>query len=81
VADTTALMSDFDLIIAVDTMTAHLADALGRPVLCFARNCGRLGCTVGIRRAPFEDDAPADHQWRLNLQRHILEAFGVNADA
>ncbi|HZS56905.1 MAG TPA: hypothetical protein VFA65_21040 [Bryobacteraceae bacterium] len=32
ISDTAALMSQMDLIISVDTMTAHLAGALGKPV-------------------------------------------------
>jgi hypothetical protein len=36
IADTAAIMSTLDAIITVDTMTAHLAGALGRPVYVLA---------------------------------------------
>lgn len=61
-ADTAALVSHLDLVIAVDTSTAHLAGALGRPVWLLSRfdRCWRWMCG--------RDDSPWYETMRILAQ-------------
>jgi len=61
-ADTAALIAELDLVISVDTSTAHLAGALGRPVWMLSRfdRCWRWGLA--------ETTTPWYHSMRLYAQ-------------
>ncbi len=72
--DTAALIAVLDLVIAVDTSTAHLAGALGRPVWMLSRydQCWRW--LAGRDDTPWYDTMrlyrqPAPHDWATPIDR------------
>lgn len=74
--DTAAIIAQLDLVIAVDTSTAHLAGALGRPVWMLSRydQCWRW--LTGRSDSPWYDtmrlyQQPAPFDWATPVQRMI----------
>jgi tetratricopeptide (TPR) repeat protein len=70
-ADTAALVQTLDLVIAVDTSTAHLAGALGKPVWILNRYDSCWRWMTG------RDDSPWYPSARLFRQEHIGDWDGV----
>lgn len=52
-ADTAALIANLDLVISVDTAVAHLAGALGKPVLLLLRHAGGMFWSSGDASTPW----------------------------
>ena len=66
-ADTAALIENLDLVISVDTVVAHLAGALGKPVWIMLRHSGEWRWLVGRSDSPwyptariFRQETPGD---------------------
>jgi hypothetical protein len=79
VADTAALMESLDLIISVDTMVAHLAGALGRPVWTLLPHIADWRWMEGVDRSPwyptmrlFRQPSPGDWTALIKTVRQAL---------
>jgi len=77
-SDTAALIDDLDLIISVDTSTAHLAGALGKPVWMLNRfdSCWRW--LRGRKDSPWYPDMVIHQQDKPGDGGHVIEI--VNED-
>jgi ADP-heptose:LPS heptosyltransferase len=64
VRDTAALILHLDLVITVDTMTAHLAGALGRPVWILLRHASDWRWMLDRRDTPWYPTARLFRQQR-----------------
>ena len=86
-SDTAAVLSNLDLLISVDTSTAHLAAAMGRPVWILNRfdNCWRW--LEGRRDSPWYDsvrlyrqESPGDwHSVVTQVRQDLLELLSNTA--
>ena len=74
-ADTAALVAQLDLVIAVDTSTAHLAAAMGKPVWLLHRVAG---CWRWLTARP---DSPWYPSLRIFRQHWIADAEGGDGGA
>ena len=72
-SDTAALIDDLDLIISVDTSTAHLAGALGKPVWMLNRfdSCWRW--LRGRKDSPWYPDMVIYQQDKPGEWGHVIE--------
>ncbi len=73
-ADTAALIAQLDLVITVDTSTAHLAAAMGKPVWILVKADGCWRWLIDIEHSPWYPSArihrqAADRNWQPVLER------------
>lgn len=55
-ADTAAIIANLDLVISADTAVAHLAGAMGKPVILLLRREGGMFWSLGEERSPWYPD-------------------------
>ncbi len=73
-SDTAALIAQLDLVISVDTSTAHLAAAMGKPVWILVKADGCWRWLIDIENSPWYPSARihrqgADRNWQPVLER------------
>lgn len=89
IMDTAALISQLDLVISVDTMIAHLAGALGKPVWLFNRFESDWRWMRNRSESPWYPNTrifrqPALHDWDsviANIVAALTEKVGTGAEA
>ncbi len=81
-ADTAAVLSQLDLLLSVDTSTAHLAGAMGRPVWLVLPHVPDWRGGMNGERSPWyptmrlwRQERPDDWEWLIGRMRNALEQW------
>jgi hypothetical protein len=73
IRDTAALILNLDLVVTVDTMTAHLAGALGRPVWLLLPACADWRWMLDRTRTPWYPSVRLFRQHTPGNWRRVIE--------
>jgi Glycosyltransferase family 9 (heptosyltransferase) len=80
-ADTAAIISLLDVVVSVDTAIAHLAGALGKPVLLMLPYAADFRWLIGRRDSPWYPTAQLFRQPRFGDWKTVVTQVGEALDA